>query len=146
MTDSDSQTKSQRRGPFWQAAILVLVGFVLWGLLVGPAWLLAGQDGLAGLTVAAAICLLAGVPILFFVGLLSNSQSMLPLLGSVLRLVFVFCGCLAVLEFMPAWGFREFLIWLIIFYFVLLVVETVFILQGLKVDFSSNGSDSSVQA
>ncbi len=146
MITSESQAKSQSRGPFWQAAILGLVGVVLWGLLAGPAWLLAGQDGLVGLTVAAAICLLAGVPILLFVGLLSNSQSMLPLLGSVLRLVFVFCGCLTVLELMPAWGFREFLIWLIIFYFVLLVVETAFILRGLKVDSDSGNSDNSVQA
>lgn len=146
MITSESQAKSQSRGPFWQAAILGLVGVVLWGLLAGPAWLLAGQDGLVGLTVAAAICLLAGVPILLFVGLLSNSRSMLPLLGSVLRLVFVFCGCLTVLELMPAWGFREFLIWLIIFYFVLLVVETAFILRGLKVDSDSGNSDNSVQA
>lgn len=143
---TERQGESRNAKLLRQAGILTSVGVLLWLLLAGPAWLAAGRDGLAGLSVSAALCLLSGIPVLLVVGWFSDAQSMLPILGSMVRLVIVFCGCLVVVEVVPTWGFREFFIWLILYYFVLLVVETAFILQSLKSNSNRDKSGTSVSA
>ena len=146
MKITELQDESPVVKPSRQAAVLASVGVVLWVLLAGPAWLAAGVDGLIGLSVSAALCLVPGISILLLVGQFSSPQSMLPLFGSVIRLMIVFCGCLMVVELMPAWGFREFFIWLVTYYFILLAVETLFVLQGLKSKTVPDRPDNSVSA
>ena len=146
MKITELQDESPVVRPFRQAIVLASVGVVLWALLAGPAWFTAGKDGLIGLSVSAALCVAPGVLILLLVGQFKSPQSMLPLLGSVIRLMIVFSGCLAVVELMPSWGFREFFIWLITYYFILLAVETLFVLQGLKSKTVPGSPDTSVSA
>ena len=146
MKITEGQDQSPVVKPSRQSAILVLVGGLLWVLLAGPAWLVAGQEGLAGLSVSAALCLFSGIPIILLIGPFANSKPMLPMFGSVVRLMIVFCGCLAVVEIMPTWGFQEVFIWLVIYYIVLLAVETAFVLQCLKPSKVSDNPDTSVSS
>ena len=124
--------------------VLGVVSLVCWLLMAGPAWLLAGTTGLVGLTLAAVLCVLPGAIVILVLGQLAAVQPMAPLAGSVIRMVFVFAGCLAVQELFPQWGFAVFFLWVILFYVVLLVLETALMVQRMKnleqpADQSENG-------
>ena len=119
-----------------QAAIiqcrwLAAAGLGFWLLLAGPAYLVAGQNGLEGLSFAALLCLLPGW-LVFFLGTLygvANMQVAVVLFGTGLRLVFVLTGTLLIQSLRPDLGFREFIVWLIVFYLFTLVFETALVLR-----------------
>ena len=131
---------------FRQGLLLLAVSVALWVVLAGPAWASAGSHGLAGLTLAAGVCLVPGVIVLLVLGQLASTQPMALLAGSSVRIVFVFGSCLLVSEFAPSWGFKEFFLWLILYYFALLIVETVFMLQQLKVNSDRGVSEPAASA
>jgi hypothetical protein len=108
----------------------ITVGF--WLLLAGPAMWLAGSAGLEGLTIAAAICLVPGwLVFLFASGYGSpNFQAVAVLGGMLLRMAFVLVGTVAVYVARPDLRFREFFVWLLVFYLATLAVETALILKG----------------
>ena len=99
---------------------------VLWLLLAGPAYWLAGTAGVEGLSIAALLCLLPGW-LVFALGTLygvANNQAATVLSGTVLRLLFVLFGALAVRNLRPDLQFREFFVWLLVFYMATLLLET----------------------
>lgn len=98
----------------------------LWILCVAPAWSLGGRDGLVGLTVAGLLCLVPGWLVFFAASRCSDTTKMalVALGGTGLRLVFVLIGALVVRDNFPNLGFREFVVWLLVFYLAMLLVET----------------------
>ena len=114
------------------AARLTSVTVLACLLLSWPAWRLAGPDGLSGMTTAAVLC---GVPgwLGFFLASryrVGNSRVSQVLLGTTLRMLFVAFGTLVVQQFRPSWRFREFLVWVIVFYLGTLVAETTLLLKS----------------
>ena len=115
-----------------RAAGLTFATLVLWVLLLIPAWSLAGVPGLEGLSYAAVLCLVPGWLTIWMsrhVGAPSQLTALLVLAGTAFRLLFVLCGTLLVRATRSQLGFREFLVWLIVFYLVTLLVETLLILK-----------------
>ena len=103
----------------------------LWLLLAGPAYFVANSDGLQGLSIAAALCLVPGWIVLLLGGLFgrAGSQSVMVLSGTALRMLFVLVGTLTVQSTLPNLGFREFIVWLLVFYLAMLFVETLLVLK-----------------
>jgi len=104
---------------------------VLWALLLGPAWFIAGREALIGLSVAAVLCTIPGLIVFWLAAAYGAAGGQVPLviLGSMLlRMVFVFLGMVIVQSADPRLGLREFVIWLLAFYVVLLGVETFLVL------------------
>ncbi len=104
---------------------------VLWVLLLGPAWLVGGREALIGVSAAAVLCSLPGFIIFWLAAAYGTAGSQVPLivLGSMLlRMLFVFLGMVIVQSADPRLGLREFVIWLLAFYVVLLGVETMLVL------------------
>jgi hypothetical protein len=104
---------------------------VLWALLLGPAWLLAGREALIGLSAAALLCLVPGLIVFWLAAAYGSAGAQVPLVilgGTLLRMVFVFLGMVIVQSADPRLGLREFVIWLLAFYVVLLGVETLLVL------------------
>lgn len=117
--------------PVRQGLLLGVVGIGLWVLLVWPAFKLAGTNGLLGLTVAAFLCLLPGLAVLLVLGQFAATQPMAPFAASGVRLFCVGLGCIVVQAVRPDWGFRSFFIWVGLFYFPLLVLETFLMVRHL---------------
>ena len=114
-----------------RSAILTAATAGLWLLLAGPAFLLAAGDGLEGLTYAALLCLLPGWLVFFLASryVVANFQAQLILLGTVLRMLFVLVGVFCVQSVRAQLQFREFLVWIIVFYLAMLLVETLLLLK-----------------
>jgi hypothetical protein len=112
----------------WSRCVwLALATAGLWLLLLAPAWFVAGRDGLVGVTVAAALCVVPGWIVFWLAAAYGSAGSQVPLVilgGMVLRMIFVFLGMLIVQSADQRLGFREFVIWLLAFYTALLGVET----------------------
>jgi hypothetical protein len=115
-----------------RCGMLTASTLALWVILAGPAYWLADSRGLEGLTISALLCWLPGCVVFFIVGLLGlgNNQAMPFLMGSGLRLFAVLVGALAINQWRADLGVREFLSWLIVFYLVTLVVETLLIVKS----------------
>lgn len=133
------ETVSDDRTPLQTAlvrgGVLTAVTAALWALLAGPAWLLAGIDGIEGLTYAALLCLAPGWVVFLLIALYGTAgtqAAMVALGGTTLRLVFVLVGMLVVLSARPHLGFREFIVWLIVFYMATLLTETLLVVRKLK--------------
>lgn len=116
------------------AARLALLTGLACLLLAWPAWWLAGPAGLAGMTIAALLCMVPGWLVFFLVPRyrVGNSQVSQVLLGTTLRMVFVVFGTLVVQNVRPGWQFREFLVWVIVFYLATLAAETALLMKLLK--------------
>lgn len=112
-----------------QVAVLVVSGIVLWGLLVSPAWLLAGVDGLVGLTISALLCVVPGCVVVVWKVFLSPTQNVLFLVSTGLRFGLIFASALLAKAVRPGFGIREFYVWLIVFYLYALAVETWLVLR-----------------
>lgn len=111
----------------WLSAAAIL----LWLALVGPAWFVAGREGLIGLSVAALLCLVPGWTVFWIAAGYGRAGTDVPLVilgGTALRMVFVLLGMVIVQTVDPRLGFREFVVWLLVFYLGLLVVETCLVL------------------
>jgi hypothetical protein len=110
---------------------LLAATVVLWLALAGPAWFVAGRDGMIGLTTAAVLCLVPGWTVFGLAASFGSSGSQVPLVilgGTVLRMVFVLLGLVIVQTVNPRLGFREFIVWLLVYYLCLLAVETCLVL------------------
>jgi hypothetical protein len=104
---------------------------VLWVLLLGPAWLVAGREALIGLSAAALLCLVPGLIVFWLAAAYGVAGGQVPLVilgGTLLRMVFAFLGMVIVQSVDPRLGLRQFVIWLLAFYVVLLGVETLLVL------------------
>jgi hypothetical protein len=116
----------------WNRCRWLLVATVLlWLVLAGPAWFMAGRFGLIGLSLAALLCLVPGWTVFWIAASYGPSGTQVPLVilgGTVLRIVFVLLGLLIVQTIDPRLGFREFVVWLLVFYLCLLAVETCLVL------------------
>jgi len=111
----------------WLSAAAV----VLWLALLGPAWFVAGREGLIGLSSAAVLCLVPGWTVFWIAaayGVAGAEVSLVILGGTALRMVFVLLGMVVVQSVNPRLGFREFIVWLLVFYLSLLAVETCLVL------------------
>ena len=116
-----------------RCGLLVVAALVTWGLACVPAWWLGGRPALEGLTIAAVLCLLPGLLVFLCVSWVVSSGSQMPfvvLAGSGLRMLFVLAGMLAVQSLRPELGFREFVVWLLVFYLAMLAVETSLVLKS----------------
>jgi len=116
---------------WWRCAWLALTTAALWLLLLAPAWLLGGGDGLIGLSAAALLCVVPGWIVFWFAAAYGAAGGQVPLVvlgGMLLRMIFVFLGMLIIQSADHQLGFREFVVWLLAFYTVLLAVETFLVL------------------
>ena len=103
----------------------------LWLVLAGPACWMAGTNGLEGLTYSALLCLLPGW-LVFFLGSryrVANTQAAVILLATTIRLLFVLIGVLLIQSVRSDLRFREFLVWVIVFYLATLLVETLMLIK-----------------
>jgi hypothetical protein len=128
-TSSTAQTPIQTA---WsRCGWLAVATAVLWTLLLGPAWLIAGREALIGVSAAAALCAIPGFIVFWLAAVYGPAGSQVPLVilgATLLRMVFVFLGMVIVQSADPRLGLREFVIWLLAFYVVLLGVETLLVL------------------
>jgi len=102
---------------------------LLWLILAGPVFWWQGTAGLEGLSMAALLCLLPGCLVFLLGAWFSGSeksatQLAIPLGSTVLRLIVVLAGVLLIRELRPDLGFTGFLLWVVVFYFATLAVET----------------------
>jgi len=103
----------------------------LWLVLLGPAWMIAGRDGVLGLSAAAALCVVPGWIVFWIAAAYGAAGGQVPLVvlgGMLLRMIFVFLGMVIIQSANQRLGFREFVVWLLAFYVALLAVETFLVL------------------
>ena len=120
---------------------LTAVTFAVWLLLVAPAWGLAGKNGIEGLSYAALLCLVPGWLVFLMssrYGVAETQGAMIVLSGTALRLVFVLCGTLFIQSVRKELQFREFIVWLLVFYMVTLLFETLLGLGSKKQNSQQN--------
>lgn len=112
-----------------QVGLLSASGFGLWLLLVGPAWILVGVNGVVGLTVSAALCLMPGCVVLVWKAYLAPSLDLVFLVSTGVRFGLLAASALVVKVIAPEFGLREFYIWLVLFYLFALAIETWLVLR-----------------
>jgi hypothetical protein len=125
--------------------MLTAVAAALWLLLAYPAYLLAGFDGLQGLSIAAMLCLIPGWLALVLASRFSGagvSAVAVVFSGTILRLLFVLVGTLVVNSVRPGLGFREFIVWLLAFYLAMLLSETLLVVKPVEADTRQGASPS----
>lgn len=133
-TESAWRTAARRSG--WLTASTGLA----WLVLAGLAYRLSGVVGLEGLSVAALLSLVPGWLVFWGVAAVSqapdqNGQSMAVLAATCVRLMFVLFGVLLMKSIRPDLGLKEFHVWVIAFYGVSLMVETLLLVKS----FSKSG-------
>ena len=125
MNSSNSTRTALRR-----SGVLTASSAALWLVMAGPAYWLAGATGLEGLSYAALLCLVPGCLVFFAAGWLgANNQAVTFLAGTGLRMLTVLIGALVIHEIRADLGLRQFFGWLVLFYSVTLVVETLLIVK-----------------
>jgi hypothetical protein len=130
VTSVDS-LRTARRLAWARCGWLCLATLGLCVVLVGPAWYLAGREGLIGLSAAAVMCVLPGLAVFWIAASFGAAGTEVPLVilgGTLLRMAFVLLGMVIAQTLDPRLGFREFTIWLLVFYLFLLAVETCLVL------------------
>lgn len=112
--------------PLRQCGRLLAVTLAALLLLSPVAMSMAGVMGLQGLAVAAAICLLPGLVAVWLASAVTEpmAKTWLTLGGMLVRMMIVLMAVLICRQLQPQWGLREFYIWLVVFYNVLLLTET----------------------
>lgn len=122
------KTPSALRASVWLSAAVV----VLWLVLAGPAWWLAGRSGIEGLSYSAVLCLVPGWLVFFLSSRyrVAGTRIQVILIATTVRLLFVAAGTLVVLQVRPELRLREFLVWIIVFYLATLVAETALLLKS----------------
>ena len=112
--------------PLRQCGRLLAVTLAALLLLSPVAMSMAGVLGLQGLAVSAAICLLPGLVTVWLASAVTEpmAKTWLTLGGMLVRMMIVLAAVLICRQLQPQWGLREFYIWLVVFYNVLLLTET----------------------
>ncbi|MCX7419205.1 MAG: hypothetical protein NT013_06665 [Planctomycetia bacterium] len=129
--ESAWRTAARRSG--WLTASAGLA----WLVFAGLAYRLSGVVGLEGLSVAALLSLLPGWLVFWGVAAVSqasdqNGQSMAVLVATCVRLMVVLFGVLLMKSIRPDLGLKEFHVWVIVFYGVSLMVETLLLVKSLS--------------
>ena len=117
--------------PARQGLILGAAGLALWGLLLWPAFRLAGNVGVQGLTVSLLLSLMPGWMVLLVLGQFTATVPMAPMAASGVRLFCVGTGCVLIRLVRPDWGWLSFYLWVGLTYFPLLILETWLIVRSL---------------
>lgn len=123
---SVTQTPLRRCGVFTACAA------ALWVVLAGPAFWLAGGLGLEGLTYSALLCWVPGCLLFFAIPFFefANNKAFAFLAGSGLRMFVVLVATLVLKEVRADLGLKEFLSWLVVFYSVTLLAETLLVVNS----------------
>lgn len=118
--------------PLRRCGVLTAGTAALWAVLAGPAFWLAGTLGLEGLTYAAVLCWLPGCLLLFAIPFFefAKNKAYAFLAGSGLRMLVVLVATMVLHEVRADLGLRPFLSWLVVFYSVTLLVETLLIVKS----------------
>jgi hypothetical protein len=114
-----------------RCAWLSLTTLVLWLVLLGPAWLIGSREGLIGVSAAAVLCVVPGWIVFWIAAAYGAAVGQVPLVvlgGMLLRMIFVFLGMVIIQSADQRLGFSQFVVWLLVFYAVLLGVETFLVL------------------
>jgi hypothetical protein len=119
-----------------RCGVLTACTAALWVMLAAPAYWLAGNLGLEGLTYSALLCCLPGCLLFFAIPFFRFAQNKAYafLVGSGLRMFVVLIATMVFREFRADLGLKEFLGWLVVFYSVTLLVETLLIVKSSDVD------------
>lgn len=112
--------------PLRQCIKLLAVALVAAVVLSPVAMWVGGQSGVQGLAVSAAVCLLPGLITVWLASSVADPMARVWLTvgGMLVRMLVVLIAALVVYKLRPDLGLREFYIWLIVFYNVLLFAET----------------------
>ena len=118
--------------PWQRCGVLTACVVALWAVLAGPAYGLAGTLGLEGLTYSALMCWLPGCFLFFAIPYFefAKNKAYAFLAGSGLRMFVVLVATLLLHEVRADLGLKEFLSWLVMFYSVTLLVETLLIVRS----------------
>lgn len=123
---TSTRTACQNCGVFTASVI------VLSALLSGPAYWLASVRGLEGVAYSALLCWLPGCVMFLGINSLVENKGFAFLIGTGLRMMTVLLGAVVIHQTRTDLGLREFFSWLIAFYSVTLLVETL-LLVGRRV-------------
>lgn len=120
------------QSPWQRCGVLTACAVALWAVLAGPAFGLAGALGLEGLTYSALMCWLPGCVLFFAIPYFefAKNKAYAFLAGSGLRMFVVLIATLFLHEIRAELGVKEFLSWLVVFYSVTLLVETLLIVKS----------------
>ena len=112
--------------PLLQCGRLLAIALAAMLLLAPLAMLVGGQPSLMGLAVSTALCLLPGLVTVWLASSVTDpmAKTCLTVGGMLVRMLVVLIAALVFYKLQPSWGMREFYIWLIAFYNVLLFAET----------------------
>lgn len=112
--------------PIRQCGRLLAISLAACLLLSPVAMAVAGLEGVLGLAVSAVVCLLPGLITVWLASAATdpNAKVWLTVSGMLVRMLIVLAVTLVFYKLRPQWGLREFYIWLIAFYNVLLFAET----------------------
>jgi len=120
------------QSPIRRCSVFTACAAALWVVLAGPAYWLAGKLGLEGLTYSALLCWLPGCVLFFAVPFFefAKNKAFAFLVGSGLRMFVVLVATLLLREVRADLGLKQFLSWLVVFYSVTLLVETLLIVKS----------------
>jgi hypothetical protein len=132
------------KSPIHRCGVLAASAGFLWVILAGPAYWVAGGLGLEGLTYSAFLCTLPGCVLFLVIPFLGFAQNkaFAFLAGSGLRMFAVLAATLLLHEIRADLGLRQFLSWLVVFYSVTLLIETLLIVSSLETEAASDESKS----
>ncbi len=106
---------------------------VLWLILAAPAWLLAGERGLADTALACGLCLAPMTATMLWCHWAlhgaAESQLLAVLGGTAVRLVVVLAGGIGLFHAVEGLHRPAFLIWVIVFYLTTLTLEIVLVVR-----------------
>ena len=114
-----------------RCGFLTAVTATVWLVVTGPAYMLSGVLGLEGASYAAVLCLVPGWLVFLVVDryFVAHAQVAGVLLGTVLRMLFVLVGLVTIKATRPELGFREFVVWILVFYMATLLTETLMLVK-----------------
>lgn len=132
------------KSPLHRCGSLAASSVLLWLILAGPAYWMAGGLGLEGLTYSAFLCTLPGCVLFLVIPLFGFAQNkaFAFLVGSGLRMFAVLVATLLLHEVRADLGLRQFLSWLVVFYTVTLLIETLLIVGSLDEKAATVGAKS----
>ncbi len=116
----------RKASPISQCGKLVAIALTAAVVLSPVALLVGGLPGVLGLAISVAICLLPGLVTVWLASAVQDPMTRVWLTvgGMLVRMFVVLIAALVIYKLRPDLGLREFYIWLIVFYNVLLLAET----------------------
>ena len=107
-------------------AVFTIGMLIFTAAAAGVAFGIVGWPGVEGVLYSSVLCLVPGWLTVFVSDLMKHrdSSAYAVLVGTGLRMVFVFLGIFVVGALRPGLGFREFTGWLVVSYLVALALET----------------------